>query len=160
VLCITNILPAFIGKRANDMVTGQIWKWSSIQRQWLIAWHLGESEWRLVAHIHISGIGCLDMQNQNWNAPCPTMKFSVNRVWTIFGPVSKLNEKWLGRSYAKPMYWQLVYAKEKATRSLAQSEYEGQRSVNDYWLCILGIPSRDWLKISTNEVLAACTCQH
>jgi len=32
---------------------------------------------------------------------------------------------------------------------------EHQRSVNDFWLCIMGYLSGDWLQTSINDILAA-----
>jgi len=41
------------------------------------------------------------------------------------------------------------------TWSVPHSENESQQSVNDFWHCILGNLSGDWLQTSLNEVLAA-----
>jgi len=53
------------------------------------------------------------------------------------------------------MYWQHLWAKEKATWSQPQSENEHQQSVNDFVRCILCHPRAVVRLLSIIEVLAA-----
>jgi len=55
------------------------------------------------------------------------------------------------------MYWQLVLAKETATRSSPHSENERQRSVNDFYLRILVNLCSNWLHTSMYQILAVFT---
>jgi len=55
------------------------------------------------------------------------------------------------------MYWQLLLAKETATRSSPYSENEHQWSINDFWLIILASLCSDWLHTSIFQTLAAFT---
>jgi len=53
------------------------------------------------------------------------------------------------------MYWQPLWAKEKATWSQPQSENERQQSVNDFVCCILCHPRAVLRLVSIIEVLVA-----
>jgi len=46
-----------------------------------------------------------------------------------------------------------LYAQHQATQSLPHSENECQPSINDFWLCIVGYLTGDWLQTSMNKVL-------
>ena len=52
------------------------------------------------------------------------------------------------------MYWQPLYSKQIETRSVPHPGNDCQQSVNDFWSCILGNLSGDWLQIFIKEVLA------
>jgi len=65
-------------------------------------------------------------------------KMSVNRAATILGQVSLVIENWFGCGYTESKYWLPLLAKILATHSLPHLENEHQRSVNDFWSCILG----------------------
>jgi len=56
------------------------------------------------------------------------------------------------------MYWQPVWAKEKATWSQPQSENERQQSVNDFGCYILYNPMAVLRLLSIIKVLAAFIC--
>jgi hypothetical protein len=51
------------------------------------------------------------------------------------------------------MYWQPLWAKEKATRSQPQSENERQQSINDFGCCILCHPTAVLQLLSIIEIL-------
>jgi len=55
------------------------------------------------------------------------------------------------------MYWQLLLAKEIATRSPPHSLHERERSGNDFSVCILIKLCSDWLQTSIYAILAAFT---
>ena len=58
-------------------------KWASMERQRFFVMYLESSGGRLVANVHKRSLGSLYRQKWMWNAPCPIMKMSVNRVSTI-----------------------------------------------------------------------------
>ena len=54
------------------------------------------------------------------------------------------------------MYWPPLMAKEKATRSLPDFEYECQQSVNDFWPCIVVNQRARWLLMAIYGDLTGC----
>jgi len=69
-LCITNVLAAFIIKRNINTVTALFWEWASTERQRFLASHLGSFIFRLVAHIHSTDIGSLYWEKLQRHADC------------------------------------------------------------------------------------------
>jgi len=53
------------------------------------------------------------------------------------------------------MYWPPLYSKQRETYSLPHPEDELQRSVNDFWSCILRNLQGNRLQTVINEVSAA-----
>jgi len=99
-------------------------------------------------HYHCN---CCWQKISNWQC----IEMSINGALMIIGLASTVIEMWFGCCYGYPTYWQRLYAKDTATRSLPHSETECQPSVNNCWLSILGNLSGDWLRTSINEVVAA-----
>jgi len=87
-LCITDILAAFMGRRDSDTVTAVFWQWASTDTRWLLAFHHGYPMWWFVENIHKWSIGCRLWQKQLQHTPCPILKMSVNRESTMFGVAS------------------------------------------------------------------------
>ena len=112
---------------------------------------------RLVADIHLSNIGSLYWQKQQRHAPCGILKLSVNGASTIISFASSLSYGPIGCRQPFISYWQPLLAKTTVTRSLWHPENEGQPSINDFWLGILGKLCSDWLQTSIYEILAAFT---
>jgi len=54
------------------------------------------------------------------------------------------------------MYWPPLYSKTRETRSLPQPENESQQRVNDFWSCILGNLSGNWMHTFINVSYATC----
>jgi len=84
-LCITNVLAAFIGKYDTNIVKAAFWEWASTEHQWFWALNYGQFMFRLVADIHWWDIGSLWGQKQQRHAPCRILKMSVNGASTVLG---------------------------------------------------------------------------
>jgi len=80
---------------------------------------------------------------------------NVNGTSTILDHVCLVIENWFGRGYTESKYWLPFLAKIIATCSLSHFENEHQRSVNDFWSCILGNQNADRLQTVITELLAA-----
>ena len=137
-LSISDVLATFKCKTASNTVNAPFWKWVSTQCAWFLALHLGLSMCWIVARIYIRCICSIFEQNDALYLPCPIMKMSVNRVSTIFSILIQVMEKQSGCDKTWWLIWKCLLVKEKATWLLLHSEIEHQRSVNDFWLCILG----------------------
>jgi hypothetical protein len=83
------------------------------------------------------------------------IKMSVNGMSTIFGFASLVIRVVSGCGLTYLAYWPPLSYKEVATCSLPHPENEHQQSVNDFWFCIIGNQSCEWLWAFINGVLAA-----
>jgi len=81
-LCITDLLAAFIGKRDSNTVPTPFWSWVPTERQQFSALHLWLFIFRMVTDIHLSDIGSLHWQRHQQPAPCRILKMSDNQVST------------------------------------------------------------------------------
>jgi len=85
---------------------------------------------QLVADNHLSVIGSLYWQKQQWHAPCGILKMRVNRASMIFGLASWVSYVRIGCRHPFMRYWQPLLAKLTGTWFLRHPENERQRSVN------------------------------
>jgi len=90
---------------------------------------------------------------KKWGSP--EHQQSIGRVSTILGIASCIIQGPYYGIYLQSMYWQALWAKEKATWSHPQSKNEHLQSVNDFEGCILCHPRAVRWLLSIIEVLAA-----
>jgi len=93
---------------------------------------------RLVAHIHLSDIGCLDWEKQLGHTRCRMLRMSVNGVSTIFSFASLIICVPLGCRHPFIKYWQPLLPKTTVTCSLPHPENERPWSINSWSDCIFG----------------------
>jgi len=137
-LCIIDLLAAFICKRDSNTVTAAFWEWALTQRQGCLASHVGQYMFRLVANIHLSNVGCLYWETLQWHARCHILRMSVKGASTIFCFASWVIYVLIGWRHPFIKCWQPLLPKTTATDSLPHSENEGQRRVNSFSCCIFG----------------------
>jgi len=159
-LCPTDVLADFIGKRDSNTVTAPFLAWASTERQRFLALHLGYVMFRLVADIELSNIGILYWQKQQRHAPCGILKMSVNGASTIFSFASWVSYVPIGCRHPFMRYWQLLLAKTTATCSLRHPEYERQRSINSYRTCIFRNQGIAWIFACITVLLTALLCKN
>jgi len=153
-LCITDILAAFIGKTDSNMVTARFWECTSMEHQCLFTSHLRYCLFRLVADIHVSDIGNHYWQQQ-WHAPCRILKNSVNGASTIFSFASWAIYIPIDCRHPFIRYRKPLLAKTRATYSLLHPDNERQWSVNSFSCCIFSIQGIARIFIFITELLTA-----
>jgi hypothetical protein len=112
-------------------------KWPSTERQRLLALHHRECKGCTATWIHNRTIGPHSRQNGLRQHCFYLLKMSVNGTSMTFGHASwKIN--WLS-GYIKPQsyYWPSFMVKSVARTWLICPHNECQRSVNNFWLCII-----------------------
>src|SRR5713226_2907198 len=82
-------------------------------------------------------------------------KMSVHGASTIFGHASWEITPPIGCIQSQRNFWPPLLTKQTAIPSLPHHENEHQRSVNDFWSCVLGNHTSDRLYSVINEFLAA-----
>jgi len=135
-LCITDVLAAWIGKRDRNTVTAPFLAWAPMERQRSLALHLGWVMIQLVAQIHLWDIGSLYWQKQQRHALYGILRMSVNGVSMISSFASWVSYVPIGCRHPFMRYWQPLLAKTTATCSLRHPENERQQSVNSFRTCI------------------------
>jgi len=92
----------------------------------------------MVADIHLSDIGSLYWEKQQWHAPCRILRMSVNGASTIFSLTSWLIYIPIGCRHPFINYWQPLLAKTTAKYSLPHRQNECQPSATSFSCCIFG----------------------
>jgi len=95
-LCITEIVAAFMCTRECNMVTAPSWIWASKERQWFFDMSATLFGSNLLAVIHDQHIGSLYRQNRQRQGNSHNLDMCVNKAWTIYGFKSKL----IGKRFA------------------------------------------------------------
>jgi len=131
------------------------WKWASTERQQLQVVNLELSEGRQVTLSHKQSIGRLYSQKRKRNAPYPILQMRVNGASKVFGYAPCVIWMPIGCRMSWMNYSLHLKQKDKAKHSLPHLENECQRSVTDFWSCILGNQNADRLQNVINELLAA-----
>jgi len=135
-LCIADVLAAFIWKRDNNTVTTPFLAWVSTECHQCLALHLAWVMIRLVADIHLSNIDSLYWQKQQRHALWSILKMIVNGASMIFSFASWVSYVPIGCRHPCMRYWHPLLAKTTATCSLRHPENEHQHSVNSFRTCI------------------------
>jgi len=136
-LSITNVLASFLGQTMNNTVTAPFRKWASTEGQRFLVMYVWPLKGDRAAVFHNKRTGSLLWQNNEQHGHCPILKVSVKGVSMIFSLVCTVIEKWPGRCFPWSQCYPPSLAKQWTTRSVPHYENERQRSVIDFWLCIL-----------------------
>jgi len=83
-LCVTDVLAAFVGKRDSNTVTAPFTEWESTERQRFVVLSLRSLHSDLVALMHHRCIGCWYRQQRQQHVHRSILRMSVNGAWTIF----------------------------------------------------------------------------
>jgi len=112
---------------------------------------------RLVSDTHLPDVRSLYWENLEGCALVLILDMSVNRASTITSFVCWVIYFPIGLRHPFPRYWKPLLGITRATCSLPHLENQCQRSVNNFQLRILGNVCSDWLQISIDNILAACS---
>jgi len=165
-LCITNVLAAFIGESESETVTAPFWQWASTAR-WrcldLETTYLGSD---LLTMIHNQRIGSLYGQKSKRHGHCPILEISFKRESTE-GQWS-INDCWCCIVYnrrAVPSHLPMMKVMSAFMDNVVSVDVattwkwvstERQQSFNDCRCCILYNPGAVLWHLLIIEVLAAC----
>jgi len=159
-LCITNVLAAFIGRTDSNTVTAPFQEGASTECQRFLAWHVALFMFQLVADIDLSDIGCLHWEKQQQHARCRIMRMSVNGVSPIFSVAFWVIYVPIGCRHPFIEYWQPLQAKTTATCSLPHPENQRQRNVNSFSCCIFDNQGITLIFALITELLTALIGKH
>jgi len=84
------------------------WIWASTKGQRLLVVYFGLSGGRQVVQSHKRSIGCLYIQQRQWNAPYHILKMSVNRTSMIFGCAASVMEVGVDYKHSSTRIWQYL----------------------------------------------------